>query len=583
MIQDNHDLSILRELILKAQQEPLSDSEIAQLNEIAQTEAGAQEAVVLIDQLCGFTDASSLDSPSIAQELIVALGDDADSPSRGGQSPVAPAMPMAPVQNLVTKDRRSSFHWLLLLVASNILIGSLAWSFARGLSSNQAAIEMSPPTASAQFVSMTACVWRSSGQNVPALGVPMKQGESLELVEGIAEIRVGEGTPGEALVRIEGPASIFIRGDGQLGLNHGTLTAKSLGTGSGNVMVNGPIGEVRIDGQSSVGMISTDTLSELHVFSGQASVRPLKVSSSNEIRLNEGEAVRFSSKSGDEFGMVMFEASLSRFVSARSSGFDALNTNDAYAAAIMESGPSVYWRFEELNGQSPFHVVNLGSAENMDAAVIGEPGWRQYGKNHVSELGRLGTSSGFCSTGLWPKEPLDQYTVELWVKPELYHHGEIFCMHERIQNDDGRYSHTMMLETLATLGAHWKGNLRSRTHNSLRFVHRTPASGSSYDGSSVVSKKPYRVRNWQHLAAIKQEGQMALWLDGRLSAEAPDPSPLNPNMQIVMGQLYLSSAERRFVGQVDEVAVYDRALSPDELQKHIQAAGRKVAAQPSKK
>jgi hypothetical protein len=57
--------------------------------------------------------------------------------------------------------------------------------------------------------------------------------------------------------------------------------------------------------------------------------------------------------------------------------------------------------------------------------------------------------------------------------------------------------------------------------------------------------------------------------------------PLSGKVQILVGQVYPDSVDRRFVGQIDEVAIYDRCLTPNELRKHIKAAGRSVAPKES--
>lgn len=124
-------------------------------------------------------------------------------------------------------------------------------------------------------------------------------------------------------------------------------------------------------------------------------------------------------------------------------------------------------------------------------------------------------------------------------------------------------------------------DLKGFQPNTLRFVHRTPASGVVLEGSNLVAGWPYQVRSWQHLAAVKNGDRISLWLDGRLSSEQSDASLLNENMQIVIGQLYVSRPERRFVGQIDEVAIYDRCLSAKEIKSRIKAAGRKVAVEVS--
>ncbi|TWU51721.1 LamG domain-containing protein [Rubripirellula reticaptiva] len=574
MSPEANNLQDLRFLILKLLSEPLSDAEIEKLNALIQSDGGANEAAALIDQLCAFTDSGNLDSMAMAEVLSEAMAYESPTGTLSRSSARNETLSCDLDDPL---DRPSvgwmKSPWLLALVASNLLIASLVWSSAKQWLAQRPPAEIGVPAISPQLVSMTACIWSSSSESDPTVGSSIKHGENLELMEGIAEIRIGEGTPGEALVRLEGPAGIFIRGDGQLELRHGILTAKSLGTGSGNMMVDGPIGEVSIDGQSSIGLVSNGMQSELHVFTGRALVKPLAVSTSHELCLVDGEAVRFSPQPNGDHLAIMFEASLSSFVSARSSAFDPLNLDKKYAETVLESKPSVYWRFEEISGEPPYHVANEGSADNMDAVLIGEPGWRQYGENQVCELGRLGSSSGFHSSGLWPAKPLDQYTIEMWVKPELYHHGELLCMHERVQEEDGRYPHTVILETLAQ---HWKNDLEGLRPNTLRFVHRTPASGVVLEGSNVVASRPYKVRVWQHIAAVKKGERISVWLDGRLTAEHSDVSVLNNNMQIVIGQLYLSRAERRFVGQIDEVAIYDRSLSPKELRSHIKAAGRLV-------
>ncbi|MGB7324888.1 MAG: LamG domain-containing protein [Rubripirellula sp.] len=571
---DTNDFHELRTLILKSLCEPLSDSEIDKLNILMHSDGGAVEAAALIDQLCAFTDSGNLDSMAMAEVLSEALAD------KNTIGTVASLTAPIAVQSYGQGDSTGrsvggwlKSPWLLALVASHLMIASLVWSGAKQWMAQSPPEDIRLPVVSPQLVSMTACVWSPSSQSDPAIGSLIQQGENLELMEGIAEIRIGEGTSGEALVRVEGPAGIFIRSDGQLELRHGILTAKSLGTGSGNLMVDGPIGEVSIDGQSSIGLVSNGMQSELHVFSGRALVKPLAMATSRELCLVDGEAVRFSPQSNGDNLAIMFEASLSSFVSARSSAFDPLSLNKKYAKAVLDSKPSIYWRFEGISGEPPYHVVNEGSAANMDAALIGEPGWRQYGENQVCELGRLGSSSGFRSTGLWPTESLDQYTVEMWIKPGLYHHGELLCMHEKVQEEDGRYPHSVILETLAQ---HWKNDLEGLRPNALRFVHRSPASGVVLEGSNVVANRPYKVRVWQHVAAVKKGEQISVWLDGRLVAEHSDVSVLNSNMQIVIGQLYLSRAERRFVGQIDEVAIYDRSLSAKELRSHIRAAGRPV-------
>jgi hypothetical protein len=562
----DRELQTLYMLILKSQNEPLSEAEIGELNELVATESGARDAAELLDQLAALSDTGQSKGLPINANVSSMKASDRDSVAD-------PSSMNGAVRSASSWYWSSSAVWLIALASSYLLVATLAWSIARSLFDRDAF--QADVTASPQLVAMTACVWESSSQSVPRLNSPIRSGEVLDLVEGIAELRVGEGTVGDAMVRIEGPASVFIRSDGKLGLHHGALTAKSLGIGRGALLIDAPIGDITLEGQSSVGLFSQGAVHELHVFSGRASLVQSRTGHNvSEMRLEEGDAVRVASSGDGGLELVKFEASLAHFASARSSGFDPLKIGPKYRDAVLQSRPSIYWRFEALDGSRVQAVKNEGSAANMDAIAIGELSWRQYGENRVVELGQSATSSAFRSESLWPPRPLDEYTIEMWLKPQLFHHGEFFCMHERDQQDDGRYSHSLICETIAQ---HWKNDLETLPPNRIRFVHRTPASGVVLEGSTLVSGEPYQARVWQHVVAQKSGDQLMLWLDGHLSCQLRSSDPLVANAQLLIGQLYISKNQRRFVGQIDEVAIYDRCLSREEIRGHIEASGRKVA------
>ncbi|MGB7344044.1 MAG: LamG-like jellyroll fold domain-containing protein [Pirellulaceae bacterium] len=582
----------LRSLILKSQCDALSDSEIVQLNELIQSDGGSEEAAALIDQLCALTDSRSLDSLPMAKVLSEAFEHRAAAGAVSRASNVSVASNLSEKTSALTDSYSgqtdsvpstlvSKLPWLVAIAASYLVVASLAWSIAK----SSPEIERVMPIAqdspdrsesdSVQLVSMTACVWRPSGDAVPTLGKSLQSGEVLSLLEGIAELRVGEEARSEALVRLEGPASVHIRPDGQLGLLHGSMTMKSLGTGSETVIVDTPIGLVLIDGQSSIGLVSNGSESEVHLFAGLALVKPHQaLSAANNIHLENGEAVRISSKPGEELTVVKFEATEANFVSARSPGFDPLSLGDAYVSAIAESQPNIYWRFEELKGEAPHYVENHGSTPGMNAVVVGNPLWRQYGSNRVAELG-VSTSSAFRALEPWPENPLEEYTIEMWVKPQLYHHGEVLCLHAIDALEDGRYPHTMMLEMTAQ--HYFTHRLSDSPANRFRFVHRALRSNEPISATSLFSEREYQARVWQHVVTQKKGSRQMLWIDGQLSAEHSNPAPLTDKVQILVGQVYPDSVYRRFVGQIDEVAIYDRCLTPMEMRKHIRAAGRRIA------
>lgn len=594
---ENKQLNTLRTLILKSQSEQLTAAETAQLNDLAHANGGSQEAAALIDQLCALSDSGAMDSLPMTELLADALG--SPTPLKTEQSS-ADASPQFEVHVAKSIDRKK--YGVLALLVSHLLVAAAVWGLLQterleshsesvddityGLppqfvsnATPQSSLEVqsgntAEPQISPQLVSTIACVWRPSGDSIPAVGQSIDTGDELNLLEGIAELRVAEGTAAEAVVRIEAPANLYIRLDGQLGLLHGSMTAKSLGTGREAVTIGTPFGTVYLDGQSSIGLASDNSGSEIHLFNGRALVElesGQMDSSANEIRMESGEAMRVSSRSSSGYHVVKFGASEANFVSARSLGFDPLNLDAAYISAIAASAPCIYWRFEEVKGDSTSYIENLGSAAGMDALVVGTPGWRQYGDNRVAEMG-MSTSSAFRALKPWPEKPLHEYTIEMWVKPLLFHHGEVLCLHAVQPLDDGRYPHTMMLETTAQ--HYFSHRLSDSPANRFRFVHRQLSSVDPISATSMFSENEYRSRVWQHVVTQKKGDQQLLWIDGKLSAAQPNSQPLTDGVQVLIGQVYPTSVYRRFVGQIDEVAIYDRCLTPEELREHIKAANR---------
>jgi hypothetical protein len=104
----------------------------------------------------------------------------------------------------------------------------------------------------------------------------------------------------------------------------------------------------------------------------------------------------------------------------------------------------------------------------------------------------------------------------------------------------------------------------------IRFIHRDV---------DCFSSAPYAVRAWQHIATVKDGARMKLFLNGQLVASRNDPRTLGAGLRVLMGQLFPRSpylkdevTSRLFVGELDEVALYDHALSAEELQQRVKLA-----------
>jgi hypothetical protein len=560
---DAKELFELRRLILESQQQSLCDADRERLNALVCTPAGASEAACLIDQLSSFADSRQADARLRSNAAM----------------PLSPNVSLCDVRR--SRYAHVGFSWSLATVASLFLMthfvtGWVTWHAARRSAANQMQVELEPqPFATRKgvlsqkepyLVSTTACVWKSVSGETPAVGKTIAVGEVLNLVEGIAELEFHDDEGHRAQVRIEGPASVFIHPDGRLGLSSGVLVTEVASSGDALFSIDTPFGAVYVAGGASIGIVADGVQKELHVFRGLATLEPSwSPYVRKAISVEPGESVLVLEAGGQFPEFVISQASKSRFTSARSIGFDPLHIGPSYVAEVLASKPDVYWRFEGLDESRPRRIVNQGMLEGVDAIVRGDVRWRQYGENRVAEFGLSGAESAFVSAVQWPSVPLDDYTVELWFKPTCFHHGELLCMTAGEALEDGRYDHGLLLE----IGPrHWR-TLQHIDANRLRFVHRAPVSADFNDGTTVVSRSQYQSRIWQHVVVRKQGDRLDMIVNGELMGTEYDSQPLAPQMQIVIGQLYPDLNHRPFVGQLDEVALYPRALEDDEVQSHF--------------
>lgn len=93
----------------------------------------------------------------------------------------------------------------------------------------------------------------------------------------------------------------------------------------------------------------------------------------------------------------------------------------------------------------------------------------------------------------------------------------------------------------------------------------------------VVSVTAVPTGSWHHIAGVAGGGTMSIYVDGTLSASVPDPFvTLSPtvadlNLPLVIGSVYpygqgwAGNEFASFLGTLDDVRVYKRALSPEEV------------------
>lgn len=223
-------------------------------------------------------------------------------------------------------------------------------------------------------------------------------------------------------------------------------------------------------------------------------------------------------------------------------------TND-----ILRDNPVAYWRFEESRSVSGANLAadstGNGHTATFNGPVVTVPRHTEF--DPLSRAAKFDLTNDFVtSSGLTPAEfgGNGSYSVEFWFKADTRHQGDLFALQGAAAG-----GHMLLLET--------------QSNGTLRFLHRnTPSSGGGFD---LQVANAYLADEWYHLAAINDAGTMLLYLDGNLIGTRAGTSAWTDDMNMLMGRLNTGDSSRSFQGLIDEVALFDYALSAEQIRTHM--------------
>jgi hypothetical protein len=232
----------------------------------------------------------------------------------------------------------------------------------------------------------------------------------------------------------------------------------------------------------------------------------------------------------------------------------------AYVKAVKKAAPVGYWRFERDERPQVPNAMGAG----LECQVEGSVGRTIFHGNQAVDFGVTNEDGDIISTQPIDKSIHESYSIEFWVKPSHYHVGAVISLVGDTPLPNGVLPHGMLIE----LGGTGKIPTSMSHPGCIRFLHRSPASNA--EGTSCFSKSPYALRKWQHVVATKDGSHMRLYVNGELVAEGEDASELPSGLRLLVGRLYPTKSVRPFIGQFDELALYNRALGQKEITHHYQ-------------
>jgi hypothetical protein len=257
-----------------------------------------------------------------------------------------------------------------------------------------------------------------------------------------------------------------------------------------------------------------------------------------------------------------------RFTTPSNLSIPPLVLDAGYPTAILQSRPACYWRFESLSD---------GAIPNE---VSGGPRLRVIGPIRLADTSDGNRCAEFRSVEdrqdlemeeLWRPTWSPGFAVELWCVSESISHATLASMFA----EQDPNNHVFLMELTSRNGLHKPA--------SVRLLHRWPPGWAG--GDNVYSHDPYLPYRWQHLVGQIKGDQMELFVD----AEPLPPLSIKPEhgdlpCRFLLGRLTTRpgsgiSIDRPLVGRLDEVALYDRPLTLEEIRTHHRLGTRKARAE----
>lgn len=254
-------------------------------------------------------------------------------------------------------------------------------------------------------------------------------------------------------------------------------------------------------------------------------------------------------------------------------GAPPLTLDPSYSRIVMASRPWSYWRFESMDGGTvPNQVAGRPPLLARGPLRLTDPTPARPAPANRSAVFAPGQAlQYFEMEGPWQPAPELGRAAELWFLPEAIDHASLLSL---VGQKDTNH-HALFLE------------MTSRNRHTLhppaivRFLDRWPAGTDG--GCNIYSEHHYTPYRWHHVVGQMNAGRMELFLDGELTRSLSEnlEHPTQPS-QVLLGRLstipltdYIHC--RAFVGRIDEVALYDRPLSAEEVRDHYRLASRTSA------
>jgi hypothetical protein len=426
----------------------------------------------------------------------------------------------------------------------------------------------------ATVIQMDAVEWEMAG-------IPLREGEVVPPAR--LRLRAGRLTlaffSGVSLT-VEGPADLELLAADRIFFHHGKLRARVVRGAEGFTIVTAGYEVVDLGTELAMNL-EPGGKSRVMVFEGEAAVSVLgedghSVRGALLVRRRSVEVDPGGGGIRDVTPQPEAFVPLGEFVPA------PLELAPCYAAEVLAAKPWGYWRFESLvAGRVPNEVAGRPALKVLGGiALERSPGGNRWARFRLDDH-----AQALLMDGEWTPPRARGYAIELWVQADLpsrdaYSQTALVGLIAR--DERSASNHVSYLELAG------RGRRFPHEPCAVRFLDRWPAAMTG--GSDVFSRRTVVPCLWHHIVGQKSGKTVELYVDGErvgTSPASPDAEgladPATTACRLLVGRLKRRSLPprmsevRSFEGRLDELAVYERPLTPEEISRH---AGLRAGTSP---
>jgi hypothetical protein len=411
----------------------------------------------------------------------------------------------------------------------------------------------------AVVVEIDAVVWEAGDRAPPAVGTVLAPGR-LRFGAG----RVTLGFLNGVTISLEGPSDVDLVSLDRVFCRRGKIRAVVPDGAEGFVVASE--GTEVVDLGTEFGLnVDADGKAQLMVFEGEVETALLRASGSVRRDRNVRERRALEVDPGS-FQFREAEARPERFLSPTTLAIPTLELAPSYRDTVLAARPWGYWRFESMeDGAVPNEVGGRPSLRATGPVRLAGAG----AGNRSVTFGPGAAEQYLAMDGLWAPPSDPGHAVELWFAPERIGRAALAGLF--VPRGGSRYDHVFLLELTSRNRQESRADALFQ-RASIRFLHRWPPGLSGGDNLFSDYYVPYR---WHHAVAQMRGDRMELYVDGvALPTLSVGPDRGTEACQFLVGRLKPLQGpsgtlqSRNFVGQIDEIALYDHPLSAEEVRRH---------------